>query len=1398
MADDVTISFRLPGAKEAKALVDAVTAAMRQLATTQASAAAEAKKAGDIAAKNAKTLSDAARLSKEAAQAEQDRLVRIKATNAERLRQARLDVEAAKSRLAAVQATATAEINAVKATRKEAVEAAKVYAAATKAAAAFFQQQAQNRLAEAEAFRRPVKVGNLTVLERDQELINARKRELREQNENVARAAALGESQIRLAKRVGQAEIEKANKTVAAQKAVVKGAQQSATATQAAATKVVSQQNAVIRTAQRAATVQQQIATQAQRNAQQQVAAANRVTTAYQRQYQGSQTLLRGLDSLRRTVRNLIFAYSGFRAIESFIKAGIRFNQTIETSKLGIAALITAEAQLEDQQGNLLTGTNALRAAQSLAGDQLTKLRIAGIQTAATTQDLVQAFQEAVGAGVSVGLTLDQIRTFTVSVAQAATAINLPFSQLNQEVRSILQGTIDRNSRIAKALQLTNAEVNLAKQQGRLADLLNEKFKAFNIAGAESVKTFGALKSNISDAFQVFAGDATQPLFEQLRIAGLKALSEVFDFKSAEIQASFRGLIEGGRVVFREVGLALADALEAGVGGARKISEFLSKNKEEVKATAAAVGTLVREFGALAGAVADVIGGVSRIGQGTNTVISAARVLTALLETIKEQIFAIIALLSARVLITQIGKLVALISLVRAGGTGATAGSVFGPLGTAIGALIGLAVAGGTAFKLFGKDQKTAALEAARTTTVLQDQKAKLGELVTSYQEIQRALDDKNITQEETQVLEARLQDLYKQFKENGGQAYVDIIKNQSLALEDKQKILLSLMRTEAEHAFTAAAENKNLLLDLIAARNTIREEIRKGPAEGTLPGVAAEQLANARAELEKLDAEIEIATAKQRTLQEQADRTGKSLEKALTSPSKIRPVKDPQTDADINKDIDDVLQRARGEFERMKAAIDVSRENVEATFAKGLITTEQRTKALALLAIAEIDAEEQVLKAQIERAEKRQLRVKGKGLVVVPDQGAIDEALLKIKGLEFRREQIGINTDKELTESQRAEAARRAKIQEDFLRATGRRFEAARLQIQREHDEQLRQAIRDFGAGSEEVVKIRVTIDREAIEKEIQLIEDEIQRAEEQRNREVEAIRARFSALGKLSDQEKQDQLDQITDANQRAVAATDALMIRLTELRDLFKDDPAMLAIIDLLIARLDTLKAKTTEVNVEMRKLTEGARDAVESGLAEFLENIGNKATNAADLFKAMVKSIIDDLRRLVSEILAKRILNTILSAFAGASGGGNAGNLTQSEGRAAGGPGRPRHGRLQGGIRGLDTIPILAQEDEWFLRPAVRRKYGDAFLAALNNLELPAIPYRRYKPMAEGGVAGDNAVRGTITREISENRVRVGLDRDGMLRFLASEDGQQIILSAVKRNPSAINATLRTRA
>lgn len=288
-----------------------------------------------------------------------------------------------------------------------------------------------------------------------------------------------------------------------------------------------------------------------------------------------------------------------------FVQSGIALNRTIETSRIGIAALVVSQSELSDATGRVLKGTEALDAGAVIAADQLQKLRIAGLQTSATFEQLAQAFQVAVGTGLSQGLTLDEIRKQVIAITQAAAAMNLPFNQLNQEVRDILQGTIDNNSQVAKGLNISTAMITQWKAQGQLVTELNKRLQPFVDSGKRLQETFAVAKANMGEALQALAALATSGLFEQLRLGFQDATKGLFDFDTAGISTQIEPLVSAFQNGFRAIGETLRNVMVGIRDVALATSKWIGDNKPEIAALSSSIGMLGEQ---LVGAVSSVVG----------------------------------------------------------------------------------------------------------------------------------------------------------------------------------------------------------------------------------------------------------------------------------------------------------------------------------------------------------------------------------------------------------------------------------------------------------------------------------------------------------------------------------------------------------------------------------------------------------------------------------------------------------------------------------------------------------------------------------------------------------------------------------------------------------------------
>lgn len=210
-----------------------------------------------------------------------------------------------------------------------------------------------------------------------------------------------------------------------------------------------------------------------------------------------------GAGNLRATLVGLGASLGAAGIFGKAAGAATSFNSTVEQSRIGIAALVRTFQDVD------------MGESFRVATDIQQRLQLAGLETTATYQELLVALQEGIGPALRESFDPAQIVEFTQSMTQAAASLSLPMHQLGQELRAVLDGTIDRNARIAKALQITNEDVAGWKQAGTLFEELQKRLGAFAAAGEQSARTFTGAWSNVQDAVGMALGKASEQAFSR-------------------------------------------------------------------------------------------------------------------------------------------------------------------------------------------------------------------------------------------------------------------------------------------------------------------------------------------------------------------------------------------------------------------------------------------------------------------------------------------------------------------------------------------------------------------------------------------------------------------------------------------------------------------------------------------------------------------------------------------------------------------------------------------------------------------------------------------------------------------------------------------------------------------
>lgn len=275
----------------------------------------------------------------------------------------------------------------------------------------------------------------------------------------------------------------------------------------------------------------------------------------------------------RRLVGTLAVFTIARKAVQGFntlVASGLRFTDTVQASTLGVAGLINTLSQVRDEQGNLVTGAEAFNVAIGISRKQINALRVDSLRTVATFEQLLDTFQVAVGPGLAAGLGLDEIRTLSVQISQAATALSVPQNQLAEEIRSLLAGTIQaRTTRIATALGITNKDIKEMKAAGTLFESLTASLAGFSEAAETAAKsTLSGISTLLTGALQETLGSASEGLRDNL----LGTLNEIFEVM-LQIDETTGDIVLDPRLVssFAQI----FDALSRGVDAAKDFGEQL-------------------------------------------------------------------------------------------------------------------------------------------------------------------------------------------------------------------------------------------------------------------------------------------------------------------------------------------------------------------------------------------------------------------------------------------------------------------------------------------------------------------------------------------------------------------------------------------------------------------------------------------------------------------------------------------------------------------------------------------------------------------------------------------------------------------------------------------------------
>lgn len=239
--------------------------------------------------------------------------------------------------------------------------------------------------------------------------------------------------------------------------------------------------------------------------------------------------------------------YQGLKGIGNLFDTAVggayRYAKNIETNEIGMSGILTSMMTLN---GKTLEWNEAMSVSKGIIKD----LQSESLKTAATAEELINAYRAILGPGLSAGMKLDEIKTLTTVGVNAVSSLGLPSNQIIQELRDLVQGGIrPANSTLATSLGLTDADIKAAKQSSEgLFKFLMNRLKGFELATKYTQDTVRGALAQIEEGVQRGIAEGAKPLYdaygETLRGIANSLVTIDEKTKEAKINPEFEKSIE--------------------------------------------------------------------------------------------------------------------------------------------------------------------------------------------------------------------------------------------------------------------------------------------------------------------------------------------------------------------------------------------------------------------------------------------------------------------------------------------------------------------------------------------------------------------------------------------------------------------------------------------------------------------------------------------------------------------------------------------------------------------------------------------------------------------------------------------------------------------------------------
>ena len=301
------------------------------------------------------------------------------------------------------------------------------------------------------------------------------------------------------------------------------------------------------------------------------------------------------------------------------------YYKSFQTNAVGISGILSSMATLN---GKTLEWNQSM----AISKDIMSKLRVQALQTAATSEDLIETFRALLGPGMASKMSIDEIMKFTTVGVNAVKSLGLPTNQLIQELRDLVQGGIRAaSSTLATALGLTDADINAAKQSSEgLFKFLMKRMEGFTKSTGETANTIYGQMEIAKEAIKSIGAEAGTDIFEGFSSA-LKSINDVLLARNGE-----SGLLEVNPEVIENVKM-ITNAIKSAIDFGVEFGKQIGASFDTVWKTVGAMYVVPKLAEMMSSAFMRITNRVATIREITREAASEARIQAAEQVTLKER-----------------------------------------------------------------------------------------------------------------------------------------------------------------------------------------------------------------------------------------------------------------------------------------------------------------------------------------------------------------------------------------------------------------------------------------------------------------------------------------------------------------------------------------------------------------------------------------------------------------------------------------------------------------------------------------------------------------------------------------------------------------------------------------